>query len=188
MNRLQLLVALVLAAIAAATGWMLLRDFNQTKPDRFAGPSRPSYELIDFELNAFDEQGKIAFRAQAPRLLHDERVKGMAVTTPVFHLFGDNGQRWRAESATAWIDTVAKRIDLDTDVAIRRETEAAADAWSLTTDRLVAHTETRVIETDRDVEVQQPGSILRGRGLSADLNAKTFELKADVHGQFAPKR
>ena len=39
-----------------------------------------------------------------------------------------------------------------------------------------------------DVEVLQPGSILRGRGLSADLNAKTFELKADVHGQFAPKR
>lgn len=188
MSRLQLLVALVLAVVAAATGWMLLRDFNQAKPDRFAGPSRPSYELIDFELDAFDAQGKIAFRAKAPRLLHDDRVKGLAVTTPVFHLFGDDGQRWRAVSATAWIDTVAKRIDLDTDVAIRRETEEAAEAWSLTTERLVAHTETRLVETDRTVEVRQPGSILRGRGLSADLNAKTFELKADVNGQFVPKR
>jgi lipopolysaccharide export system protein LptC len=169
MSRLQMFVALVLALIAAATGWMLFRDFKQARPDRFSGPSRPSYELIDFELNAFDEQGRIAFRAKAPRLLHDERVKGMAVTTPVFHLFGDNGQRWIAQSATAWI-------------------EVAADAWSLTTERLVAHTGTRLIETDRDVEVLQPGSILRGRGLSADLNAKTFELKADVHGQFAPKR
>ena len=188
MSRLQVFVAIVLALIAAATGWMLLRDFNQAKPDRFAGPSRPSYELIDFELDAFDEQGKIAFRTKAPRLLHDDRVKGMAVTAPVFHLFGDNGQRWLAQSATAWIDTVAKRIDLDTDVAIRRDTDDATQAWALTTDRLVAHTETRLIETDRAVEVLQPGSILRGRGLSADLNAKTFELKADVHGQFSPKR
>ena len=188
MSRLQVLLALVLAAIAAATGWMLFRDFGQAKPDRFSGPSRPSYELIDFELDAFDTQGKIAFRAKAPRLLHDERVKGMAVTTPIFHLFGDNGQRWLARSASAWIDTVAKRIDLDTDVAVSRDTEDAAEAWSLNTERLVAHTETRLIESDRDVVVQQPGSILRGRGLSADLNARTFELKADVHGQFAPKR
>lgn len=188
MTRRQSFVALALAMIAAITGWMLLREFDQTKPDRFSGPSRPSYELIDFELDAFDEQGKIAFRARAPRLLHDDRVEGMTMTSPVFHLYGDNGQRWRAQSATAWIDTVAKRIDLDTDVAIRRETEDTTETWSLTTERLVAHTERRRIETDRAVEVQQPGSILRGRGLTADLDAKTFELKADVHGQFAPKR
>lgn len=188
MSRLQLLVALMLALIAAATGWMLFRDFDQAKPDRFSGPSRPSYELIDFELDAFDAQGKIAFRTQAPRLLHDDRVKGMAVTMPVFHLFGENGQRWLARSASAWIDTVAKRIDLETDVAISRDTDKASEAWSMTTERLVAYTETRLIDTDRAVEVRQPGSILRGRGLSADLNARTFELKADVNGIFAPKR
>ena len=78
-----MLVALVLALIAAATGWMLFRDFKQARPDRFSGPSRPSYELIDFELNAFDEQGRIAFRAKAPRLLHGLRF-GQAVTTAVF--------------------------------------------------------------------------------------------------------
>ncbi|HWT14660.1 MAG TPA: LPS export ABC transporter periplasmic protein LptC [Patescibacteria group bacterium] len=188
MSRLQLLVAVLLAAIAAATGWMLFRDFDQSKPDRFAGPSRPSYELIDFELDAFDEHGKIAFRTKAPRLLHDERVKGMAVTTPQFRLYGDDGQSWQARSATAWIDHVAKRIDLESDVAIRRDTEVAGDAWSMTTERLVAHTETRRIETDRVVDVRRPGSILSGRGLSADLNEKTFELKADVHGSFDPKR
>ncbi|MBP6077992.1 MAG: LPS export ABC transporter periplasmic protein LptC [Xanthomonadales bacterium] len=188
MSRLQALVAVMLGLMAAATGWMLFRDFDKIKPDRFSGPSRPSYELVDFELDAFDEQGAIAFRAKAPRLLHDERVKGMALTAPVFRLFGENGQSWQARSATAWIDTKAKRIDLDTDVAVTRDIDDAAQAWSLTTERLVAHTETRLIETDRVVEVQQPGSILRGRGLSADLNDKTFELKADVHGSFAPKR
>ena len=188
MSRLQVLAALMLAMIAAITGWMLFRDFDKIKPDRFSGPSRPSYELVDFELDAFDEQGRIAFRAQAPRLLHDDRVKGMALTTPVFRLFGENGQSWQARSATAWIDTKAKRIDLDTDVTVTRDIGDVAQAWSLTTERLVAHTETRLIETDRVVEVKQPGSILRGRGLLADLNEKTFELKADVHGSFAPKR
>ena len=47
---------------------------------------------------------------------------------------------------------------------------------------------TRLIETDRSVEVTRPGSILRGRGLSADLSAQSFELKAEVDATFTPKR
>lgn len=188
MSRLQMFVALILAAIVWLTSWVLLRDLEPSAPDRFLGPSRPDYELANFELSAFDEQGNISFRASAPRLLHDDRVEGMAVTEPQFLLYGKNGRRWRAEGKTAWIDTRNKRIDLETEVAIRSDTEEASETWSLTTDRLVAHTDTRRVETDSAVEVRQPGSLLRGRGLSANLNDKSFELKADVHGQFVPQR
>lgn len=188
MNRLQLVVALLLAVVAAVTGWQLLMQPDERKPDRFAGPSRPSYELTDFELDAFDEQGRLSFKAKSPRLLHDERRDGFAVSTPRFELFGTGGERWSATAEDAWIDTRDKRIDLDREVRVRRASDRVEDAFELATERLVAHTETRLIETDRSVEVTRPGSILRGRGLAADLSAQSFELKAEVDATFTPKR
>jgi lipopolysaccharide export system protein LptC len=188
MNRLQLVVAVLLAVIAAATGWRLLMQPDAQKADRFAGPSRPSYELIDFELDAFDTQGRLAFKARSPRLVHDEQREGLAVTTPDFVLYGVEGQTWTARALGAWIDTVAKRIDLERDVVVDRASDKPDEQFSLATERLVAYTETRLIETDREVEVTRPGSILRGRGLSADLSAQSFELKAAVDATFAAKR
>lgn len=188
MSRLQLAVVLLLAVVAAMTGWQLLMQPDERKPDRFAGPSRPSYELTDFELDAFDEQGRLSFKAKSPRLLHDERRDGFLVTTPVFELFGVGGERWSASAQDAWIDTRDKRIDLDREVRVTRDSDRTEDAFQLRTDRLVAHTETRLIETDRSVEVTRPGSILRGRGLAADLSAQSFELKAEVDATFTPKR
>lgn len=188
MSRLQIAVALVLAFFAAATGWRLLMQPDAQRPDRFAGPSRPGYELLDFELVAFDEQGRLAFKARSPRLVHDEQREGFTVTTPVFVLFGTEGQTWNATAQDAWIDSRDKRIDLDRDVVVNRDSDKPEDAFKLTTERLVAHTETRLIETDRAVEVTRPGSILRGRGLQADLSAQSFELKAAVDATFAAKR
>ena len=188
MSRTQILVAILLAIFAAISGWMVYLRVEPARPDRFTGPSRPDYELIDFELDAFDEQGKIAFRAKSPRLSHDDRREALAVTTPEFILYGKTGQEWHATSATAWIDTTSKRIDLETDVVVaRRDAAASASAFSLSTEKLVAHTESRLIESDRVVEVTRPGSILHGRGLTADLTTQSFELKADVDATFAPQ-
>ena len=186
MNRSQVLVSVLLALFAAITGWMVYLRVEPPRPDRFTGPSRPDYELIDFELDAFDDTGKIAFRAKSPRLSHDDRRKAWAVTAPEFVLYGKNGQQWHATSLTAWIDTVAKRIDLERDVHVERRNAEAAASFLLTTESLVAFTETRRIDSDRDVEVTRPGSILRGRGLTADLTTQSFELKADVDATFAP--
>lgn len=188
MNRGQVFAALLLAILAAVTGWMVYTRVEPARPDRFTGPSRPDYELIDFELDAFDTEGKIAFRAKSPRLSHDERREALAVTKPEFVMYGKGGQVWTAVSNTAWIDTAAKRIDLETDVLVARQDKGAERAFLLTTEKLVVHTETRLIESDRFIEVVQPGSILRGRGLNADLTTQTFELKADVDATFAPNR
>jgi lipopolysaccharide export system protein LptC len=187
MSRWQTITMLLLALLAAATGWHLLMRPGEQKPDRFSGPSRPTYELIDFQLAAFDAEGRLAFRAESPRLVHDERRDGMAVSTPTFQLFNKLGQTWRATSEEAWIDNAAKRIDLQRDVHVKRESNKPADALSLTTEQLAAFTETRRLSSDHAVEVVRPGSILRGRGLEADLNVQSFELKADVDAKFAPK-
>ena len=53
MNRSQVLVSMLLALFAAITGWMVYLRVEPPRPDRFTGPSRPDYELIDFELDAF---------------------------------------------------------------------------------------------------------------------------------------
>ena len=57
MNRGQVFAALLLAIFAAITGWMVYTRAEPARPDRFTGPSRPDYELIDFELDAFDTEG-----------------------------------------------------------------------------------------------------------------------------------
>ena len=43
-------------------------------------------------------------------------------------------------------------------------------------------------ETDAAVTIEGPGSILRGRGMRADLSTRDVELLAEVTGRYEPIR
>jgi lipopolysaccharide export system protein LptC len=58
----------------------------------------------------------------------------------------------------------------------------------LDTDGLQVFPKLDQARTDDAVTITRAGSILRGRGLRADLAAHRFQLLADVKGRYAPRR
>jgi lipopolysaccharide export system protein LptC len=182
------LPAVLLLLAASASGWLLwkLRE-PETGPPLY-GPPRSDYVLLDFELMALDENGAESFRINGPMLARHPHLATLDVQQPRF-LFPDaDGKPWNARADQAWVSKDGDELRLDGAVAFDGPPDDADGRVALRTDSLTVLPEVDAVRTESIVTVTSPGSILRGRGLRADLKARRFELLAEVTARYAPPK
>jgi lipopolysaccharide export system protein LptC len=183
-NTRQVALAFALALAVLATAWMLLRNRELNAPPQFTGPPRSDYQLHTFELASYDKTGILSFRLESPRLTHDDARSAFHVDKPKFQFFNSDGKAWNAIGERAQIDTRSKQVALRDNVRLSQAQVGADDKFVLITQALDADTVNKKLRSDVTVTVQRPGSILRGVGMTADLDTKQFDLAAAVRGRF----
>jgi len=188
MSPKQIALAVLLAVAVLVSGWMLLREHERRAPARFTGPPRSDYQLHEFELASYDETGKLSFRLQSPRLTHDDARSAFHVDAPKFQFFNHDGKAWNATGKRALVDTRSKQVALREDVRVSQVSTGAQGRFVLTTQALDADTVNKRLTSDTTVTVQRPGSILRGIGLTANLDTKQFDLAAAVRGRLEVRK
>jgi lipopolysaccharide export system protein LptC len=184
MNTRQVALAFALALAVLVTAWMLLRDRERNAPPQFTGPPRSDYQLQQFELASYDKAGTLSFRLASPRLTHDDARSAFHVDKPKFQFFNSDGKAWNATGERAQIDTRSKKVELRDNVHLTQALDGTKGNFVLTTQALDADTVNKKLHSDVTVTVQRPGSILRGVGMTADLDTKRFDLAAAVRGRF----
>jgi lipopolysaccharide export system protein LptC len=184
MNGRQILLAVMLAIAVLATGWLLLHERERNAPPSFSGPPRSDYQLENFQLASYDENGRLSFQLESPRLTHDDARSAFHVDAPVFKFYNSDGKAWNATSKRAQIGTIDKKVAMRDDVRVAQAAGGAQGKFVLTTQSLDADTISKQLTSDVTVTVQRPGSILRGVGLIANLDTRQFDLAAAVRGRF----
>jgi len=172
----SLALAAILAVFAAITGWMVWLQDDRTTSDMFAGPPRSDYVLHRFTMTALDTGGKLAFVVDAPRLAKHPYLDTFAIEEPRFRIIDGTGDTWKASSRTAWVSADAKELRLNEAVAADRSADLDSGPLSLRTERLTALLNTNRMRSDAPVTITQPGLIMRGIGMDADLTKNRFTL------------
>jgi len=173
-------LTLLLLSGAAISGWAL---WSQRAPGAAAPEAGglPDYVLNGFELVVLDAQGRESFTLTAPRLSRDPAVRTMDIQTPVFTIPDkDAADRtvgaWEVRSQTGWISAAGDELRLRGDV--RADTRAAGGrALAMRTEELNVFPETDRATSDVEVTVTQPGFILAGHRLEADLASGNIRLQ-----------
>lgn len=173
------MLILVLVAGAAVSGWSL---WSQRTPAS-AAPAPgglPDYVLNEFELVVLDEQGRESFALKAPELSRDPGVRTMDIRTPVFTIpDGDAQDRtvgaWVVRSRTGWISADGDELRLRGDV--RADSRGADGPVALRTQELNVFPETDRATSAVEVTVTEPGFILAGHSLEADLASGNIRLQ-----------
>jgi lipopolysaccharide export system protein LptC len=176
-------------AVAAALTWALFWLFRpaEKEPD-FVGPPRSNYTLDDFQLNALDENGKLSFTVAAPALARRNDDGSLWIDAPDFLIAAAKGEPWKGKSQSAFVNKDGTHMLLAGAVEMQREASAEAGAARVETRDVDAYPKENRLQTAAAATITQPGSILRGTGMKADLNTHQLELLADVHASFARKR
>lgn len=182
-----LVIALVLAVIAGLTQWIAWLNADDEPFDSFVGPPRSDYTLSNFTLQSFDENGAFAFAVDAPRLNKHPYVGSFDIDDPAFRIRDAKGQDWRAKSKRGWISGNAKELRLTGSVELDRPAGAQTGPLEVRSEELVAHVDTNEVTSSAAVSIRQPGSILRGTGLAANLDTRRFQLKSRVSARFDPR-
>ncbi len=185
-TRRTLGAAVLLAVVAATTQWLLWLEREPEPLDRYVGPPRSDYELGPFTLTALDADGKPRFTLAAPRLTRHPHLGTFDIDAPRIDLAGDERGRWDVTAAHAWIDADSKLLRLRTDVRAARIVHDGSRDVRIATDSLAADLEANTLATADPVVVEQPGSILRGRGLAADLDTDFYVLEHEVRARYDP--
>lgn len=173
------LIALAAAVIASQALLWWLRP--EAVPPADAGPPRSGYSLTDFTLEVLTASGSIGFRLAAPRLQRRDADASLFIDAPRFHIPMAHGEDWHGRSEHGWVSADGNVLKLFGDV-----TMAQADATRIHTRDLTAWPAEKRAASAAPVEIRQPGRILTGTGMKADLATHTLELLADVHGTLEP--
>lgn len=180
------LTALLLLA-AMVSGWSVWRQHSERASTRTSG-GRSDYVLHQFELVALDgTTGKEAFTLRAPTLQRNPGDRTMSVATPLFLVPDGAGLYWEVRSRTGWVNADGNEVRLRGDVRATSPPQAAQPV-TMNTEQLNIFPATNRTTSRALVTITQPGSILRGRGLEANLATKRYELQSEVRSRYAPSR
>ena len=185
MNRHFWTILIVVSAVLTTIAVWNLRSKPQVKTE---GSARSDYVLHNFEMTTLDEDGKEAFTLKSPYLERDPKGKTLSILTPKFTFPDNNGGMWNAESGNAWVGPKAEEVRLQDKVEMFGPKTASGDQTRFSASQLTIHPKKNTAQSKDVVTITRADSILQGRGLQVDMQAKRFQLLADVKGRYAPAR
>jgi lipopolysaccharide export system protein LptC len=186
--RRSLVAAAVLSVLAATTVWFAGLGREPDAGERFIGPPRSDYTLESFTLTVLGDDGTLSFRGAAPRMTRHPWLGHLDVERPDFELHTREGEVWRAGARWARVSAAADELRLVEDARVAREPAAGVEPVTLTSAELIARPQEDRVLSSHPVEVEMPGSILRGVGLEADLANRRFSLLSEVQARYEPTR
>ncbi len=187
MNRRDL-GALLLVTLAANTSIAVWQLRSDEPPPEFVGPPRADYTLDNYELVALDEHGRESFFAQGPLLVRDPYRRELSLTRPRFRILSDDGGYWLARAETGWVDSKGRQLRLNDTVVVDGHQPDHRRHARIETELLSLFPRERTASSDRPVTITQANSILRGRGLEADLGQRQLQLLSEVSIRHVPTR
>ncbi|QQP95961.1 LPS export ABC transporter periplasmic protein LptC [Lysobacter enzymogenes] len=183
----RFLSTVVLLAAAALTGWAWWSQ--RDKPAAGKAQSRPDYVLTDFNVVVLDQEGRESFTLRAPKLTRNPADKTMDVTTPLFLIPakpGSNGGPWEVRSQRGWVNAEGDEVRLRGQVKAD-STNADGKPVNIATEELNVFPDTNKATSAVAVNMIQPGTIISGLGLDADLETKNIVLKSNVKARYEAK-
>ena len=142
------------------------------------------YVLDDVQLTRYRVDNPGVVQVNASRIVHHREKDLLEVQLPVLQRLGIPGELLSATSARATVHKANNQIDMNGGVQLERK--APQRSMLLTTDHLVVLLDPQTAATDAPVEIRQGPSILRGRGLEADLRAANYTILSQLEARYVP--
>lgn len=196
MERRLVFAIAALAVLALATQILVWVFAPREAPPAFVGPPRSDYTLTDFSIDALDAQGEHSFSVAGPRLVRRAEDGSIFVTAPGYTILDNGRHTWKGTSETAWVNKNGTVMKLEGKVDMHRlPGPGTPPAQLLTSDLTVtspgkgqalSSAQGKTMQTQALATITEPGRVVHGVGMQADLGLKSLQLLSDVHWTLLP--
>jgi len=187
MERKLVLTIALLAALALITQVLVWVYATRNAAPAFVGPPRSDYTLTNFNVDALDVDGQHAFSISGPRLTRRAADGSIFVATPKYEIIDNSRNLWKGDADSAWVNKDGSIMKFEGRVQMRRQPTATVTPVELKTSDLTVTSEKnasppkKTLETAELATITDPGHVVHGVGLKADMGMKVVELLSDVH-------
>lgn len=187
MERKLILTIALLAALALFTQVLVWVYASRNLSSAFVGPPRSDYTLTNFTVDALDIDGQHAFSIAGPRLMRRAEDGSIFVTTPKYEIVDNSHNVWKGDADSAWVNKDGSIMKFEGQVRMRRQPTATVTPVELQTSDLTVTSDKsasppkKTLETAALATITDPGHVVHGVGMKADMGMKVVELLSDVH-------
>ena len=185
-----------LSVLALATQILVWVFAPRESPPAFVGPPRSDYTLSDFSIDALDAQGQHSFSVAGPRLVRRAEDGSIFVTSPDYTIVDSGQHLWKGNSVSAWVDKNGTVMKLEGKVDMHRlPGPGTPPAQLLTSDltvtspgkgQVLSSAQGKTMRTAALATITEPGHVVHGVGMQADLGLKTVQFLSNVHWTLLP--
>lgn len=187
MERKLVFTIALLAALALVTQVLVWVYAARNPSLAFFGPPRSDYTLTNFTVDALDVDGQHAFSIAGPRLTRRAEDGSIFVATPKYEIIDNSHNLWKGHADSAWVNKDGSIMKFEGQVQMRREPTATVTPVELKTSDLTVTSDKstsppkKTLETAELATITDPGHVVHGVGMKADMGMKVVELLSDVH-------
>lgn len=149
-----------------------------------------TYEhMLDATMRQYKEDGTLKTKLSTKNWTNYQSEKYSVLDNPKMTIYKQDGKIWNIVSKKAKVtdlDDQEKTVTLSEDVHINRQQTTNTSKVDLFTQELHYYPDSNNIKTDKKVELNQPGLIIQGKGLSGNLDAQDVKILNDVKTKYTP--
>lgn len=188
MSTTRLFPLLLMASLALLTLWL----DHQVRVEGGDHPSLrrhdPDYLVTNFTTTTYNRDGQAVTSLAAAQMQHYPDDDSTDVTAPRLVQSKPDQPRYTVEADRGQISREGDEIFLYDHVVLLRDADAKEPAAKMTTSFLHILRDRALVRTDREVQFQEEGRFLTGRGMEYHTDTRELFLYADVRARFDPKK
>jgi lipopolysaccharide export system protein LptC len=180
-------LGLLLIGAACFSTILMLKNTNHQQPQPLANPSRhPDAFMINASYYEYDAQGLLHSHLFTPKVLHFKFQNSAQFIHPNFMIYTDKTQ-------SPWYITANHGISRDgvnwvylwDNVQIHQPQQPDNLPTNITTDNVTIFPNQSVAQTEEDVTISRPDSIVKARGMQTNFKTGVVELLSHSRGIYA---
>ena len=148
----------------------------------------PDYLVSNFVTTTYTREGHVETVLAAAEMQHYPDDDSTELTAPRVEQARPAQPRFTVRADRGKISREGDEIFLYDNVVLVREADAERPQARMTTSFLHILRDRALVRTDREVQFEEPGRMLTGRGMEYFNETRELFLHADVHSQFEPKK
>jgi lipopolysaccharide export system protein LptC len=188
MSTTRLFPLALMLALALLTFWL----DHQVRVEEGAHPSLrrhdPDYLVDNFTTTTYNRDGKAETVLSAARMQHYPDDDSTELTAPRVMQAKPAQPRFTVSAERGKVSREGDEIFLYDNVLLVREADAARPEARMTTSFLHILRDRSLVRTDREVQFEEAGRSLVGRGMEYYNATRELFLRSDVRAHFEPKK
>lgn len=184
--RNSLISLLFLAALMLSIWSIFLSTHSSVSAKK--NPNLPDGFMENVVAIVINKQGLPALKVFTPRMVHYLENDTTGILKPHVIVYRNSPQPWHINSDYAFAYQGTTQINFQNHVVINHLADISNPATVLQTSAITVFPDKQIATTRQPVIIQQPGTIVHGIGMLANLNDGTVKLLSAAQGQYnAPK-
>ncbi len=186
MKRKTLLLSLILV-VGAALSLLLMLHGAKNKPVNKMHKQLDAY-MNNAHFTEYNQQGQVHSTLASPNVSHYQQNSIAFFNKPNIMFYTQTRIPWHINADHGKTKQGSKQVYLWGHVVIHQPPKKGYPETTIYTTKLTVYPQKSLAKTKQNVTIKRPGTLIKGRGMTANFKTGTYQLLSQSQAFYSPKK